>query len=74
MKNLRGKDVHNGAIVALDYQTGEIIAYVGSANYYATKSHEAVPAQVRRRRQRLPPAGVGVQAVQLPDRASTTSR
>ena len=38
MKNLRGKDVHNGAIVALDYQTGELIAYVGSANYYATKS------------------------------------
>jgi peptidoglycan glycosyltransferase len=38
MKNLRGKDIHNGAIVALDYQTGELIAYVGSANYYATKS------------------------------------
>jgi membrane peptidoglycan carboxypeptidase len=38
MKNLRGKDIHNGALVALDYQTGELIAYVGSANYYATKS------------------------------------
>ena len=37
MKNLRGKDVHNGAMVALDYQTGEIIAYVGSASYYSTK-------------------------------------
>ena len=38
MKNLRGKDIHNGALVALDYQTGELIAYVGSADYYATKS------------------------------------
>jgi membrane peptidoglycan carboxypeptidase len=37
MKNLRGKDVHNGAMVAIDYQTGELVAYVGSANYYATK-------------------------------------
>ena len=39
MKNLRGKDLHNGAIVAIDYQTGEIIAYVGSVDYYATKRH-----------------------------------
>jgi peptidoglycan glycosyltransferase len=38
VKNLRGKDIHNGALVALDYQTGELIAYVGSANYYAAKS------------------------------------
>ena len=36
MKNLRGKDIHNGALVALDYQTGEIVAYVGSADYYST--------------------------------------
>ncbi|HEY7969397.1 MAG TPA: transglycosylase domain-containing protein, partial [Candidatus Limnocylindrales bacterium] len=38
MRNLRGKDVHNGAMVAVDYQTGELVAYVGSANYYATKA------------------------------------
>ena len=38
MRNLRGKDIHNGALVALDYQTGELIAYVGSADYYATTS------------------------------------
>jgi peptidoglycan glycosyltransferase len=38
MKNLRGKDINNGALVAIDYQTGELIAYVGSANYYAAKS------------------------------------
>jgi peptidoglycan glycosyltransferase len=36
MKNLRGKSVNNGALVALDYQTGELVAYVGSADYYAT--------------------------------------
>ena len=31
--NLRGKDVHNGALVALDYRTGDVLAYVGSAGY-----------------------------------------
>ena len=38
MANLRNKDLHNGALVALDYQTGELVAYVGSANYYATST------------------------------------
>ncbi len=38
MVNLRSKDLHNGALVAVDYQTGEIIAYVGSADYYATST------------------------------------
>jgi membrane peptidoglycan carboxypeptidase len=31
---LRGKDVHNAALVALDYRTGDVIAYAGSAGYY----------------------------------------
>jgi membrane peptidoglycan carboxypeptidase len=31
--NLTGKDLNNGALVALDYETGEIIAYVGSADW-----------------------------------------
>jgi membrane peptidoglycan carboxypeptidase len=31
---LRGKDIHNGALVALDARTGDILAYVGSAGYY----------------------------------------
>ena len=30
---LRGKDLHNGALVALDYQTGDVLAYIGSAGY-----------------------------------------
>src|SRR4029079_836458 len=38
MKNLKGKDLNNGALVAIDYQTGQLVAYVGSANYYAAKS------------------------------------
>jgi membrane peptidoglycan carboxypeptidase len=35
MANLRDKNLHNGALAAMDYETGEIVAYVGSANYYA---------------------------------------
>ena len=31
---LRGKDLHNAAIVAVDYRTGDVIAYVGSAGYH----------------------------------------
>src|SRR4051794_5458709 len=31
---LRGKDLHNGALVALDYRSGDVLAYAGSAGYY----------------------------------------
>jgi peptidoglycan glycosyltransferase len=31
---LHGMDLHNGALVALDARTGDIVAYVGSAGYY----------------------------------------
>ncbi len=34
MARLRNQNVWNAALSALDYQTGQIIAYVGSANYY----------------------------------------
>jgi membrane peptidoglycan carboxypeptidase len=34
LDNLRGKDLHNGALVAIDYRTGDVLAYVGSAGYY----------------------------------------
>lgn len=33
IRALRGKDVHNGALVALDYRTGDVLAYIGSAGY-----------------------------------------
>jgi membrane peptidoglycan carboxypeptidase len=45
MKNLQGKNLHNSAMVALDYQTGELIAYVGSANYYASSSKKSFQPQ-----------------------------
>ena len=38
IKKLEDKDVHNGALVAIDYQTGEVISYVGSGNYYSTST------------------------------------
>jgi membrane peptidoglycan carboxypeptidase len=38
MRNLRNKDLRNGALVAMDYQTGELVAYVGSANANATRA------------------------------------
>jgi membrane peptidoglycan carboxypeptidase len=34
INNLRGKDIHNGSLVALDYKTGDVLAYAGSAGYY----------------------------------------
>ena len=38
MSNLRTKSVRNGALIAMDYQTGEIVAYQGSADQTATKA------------------------------------
>jgi len=37
MRALRDKDVNNGALMAMDYQTGEVLAYVGSADYYESR-------------------------------------
>jgi peptide/nickel transport system substrate-binding protein len=34
MRRLGRMEVSNGALIALDYETGEIVAYVGSAGYY----------------------------------------
>ncbi len=45
MANLRNKDLHNGALVALDYQTGELVAYVGSRNYYASSNKPSFQPQ-----------------------------
>ncbi len=33
IRALRGKDLHDGALVALDYRTGDVLAYAGSAGY-----------------------------------------
>src|SRR5436190_981594 len=33
IRALRGKDLHDGALVAMDYKTGDVLAYAGSAGY-----------------------------------------
>ena len=38
MANLRDKKLRNGALIAMDYETGQIVAYQGSANPTATKA------------------------------------
>ncbi len=38
MANLADKNLRNGALIAIDYQTGEIVAYQGSADPTATKA------------------------------------
>ena len=38
MARLADRNLRNGALVALDYETGELVAYVGSADYYSTTS------------------------------------
>lgn len=34
MQVLQGKNVKNGALTAVDYRTGDVLSYVGSAGYY----------------------------------------
>jgi len=40
---LRGSGLRNGAMVAMDYRTGDILAYVGSAGYYRKGSPRFAP-------------------------------
>lgn len=42
IKRLQGRNINNDALVSLNYRTGAVIAYVGSANYYgeATPAHQ----------------------------------
>jgi membrane peptidoglycan carboxypeptidase len=32
---LQSGNIHNGALIAVDYQTGQVLAYAGSADFYA---------------------------------------
>ncbi len=34
INTLRGSSIHNAALTAMDYRTGDVLAYVGSADYY----------------------------------------
>ncbi|MDQ2854332.1 MAG: transglycosylase domain-containing protein [Chloroflexota bacterium] len=42
IKQLQKRNINNDALVSLNYRTGAVIAYVGSANYYgeATPAHQ----------------------------------
>ena len=35
IRNLKGRGIYNAALGAIDYRTGQVVAYVGSADYYA---------------------------------------
>ncbi len=41
--DLRGANIHNGAAAIVDYRTGEVLAYVGSAGYSATGNKKFDP-------------------------------
>jgi membrane peptidoglycan carboxypeptidase len=43
MLNLRGRNIHNAAAGVMDYRTGEVLAYVGSASYTAKGSKKFQP-------------------------------
>ena len=45
LKNMVDRGVYNAAMAALDYRTGQVLAYVGSADYYATKSSKKFEPQ-----------------------------
>jgi membrane peptidoglycan carboxypeptidase len=44
IKQLQGRNIHNDALVTLNYRTGAVLAYVGSANYYGEPTDEHQPA------------------------------
>jgi membrane peptidoglycan carboxypeptidase len=43
IQRLQGRNIHNDAIVTLNYRTGAVLAYVGSANYYGETTDEHQP-------------------------------
>jgi membrane peptidoglycan carboxypeptidase len=44
IKKLRGHNINNDALVTLNYRTGAVLAYVGSANYYGETTDAFQPA------------------------------
>jgi membrane peptidoglycan carboxypeptidase len=43
IEKLRGKNINNGAAAVIDYRTGEVLAYSGSASYTANGTKEFQP-------------------------------
>ena len=65
---LRGKDLHNASLVTIDYKTGDVLAYSGSAAYYrdAMASRKFDP-KYDVAGAGGPPAGIGLEADRLRD-------
>ena len=45
LKKIRGSNIHNAAIATMDARTGDILAYTGSADYYASSTSPAFQPQ-----------------------------
>jgi membrane peptidoglycan carboxypeptidase len=43
IRNMRGKGVHNAALAAIDYRTGQVYAYTGSAGFYLKGNRKFQP-------------------------------
>ena len=43
IKDLRGRNIHNAAAGVMDYRTGQVLAYMGSASYTAKSSKKFQP-------------------------------
>jgi len=43
IKNMKGKGVHNAALAAVDYRSGQVYAYTGSAGFYLKGSRKFQP-------------------------------
>ena len=43
LQNLKGKNIHNGAAAVMDYRTGQVLAYGGSASYTAQGTRKFQP-------------------------------
>ncbi len=43
LRNLRSANIHNGAAGVMDYRTGQVLAYSGSARYYAEGTKKFQP-------------------------------
>jgi membrane peptidoglycan carboxypeptidase len=43
LSNLRGKNLHNAASAVMDYRTGQVLAYAGSASFNARASRKFQP-------------------------------
>ncbi len=44
IKQLQGRNIKNDALVTINYRSGAVVAYVGSANYYGRATPEHQPA------------------------------